>query len=342
MHCTTNFPRRAGLTLLLAIALAGCGKIKPDAEPEAYRERVEAKRQKAACTSPEAYNRLKDLLFDQVIEQYKGHKANLDTLADYSSARMEDPVVEGSDPLLDITRCKGRFILDIPPGAERAFAGERRLQADVRYTAQAAADGSGFVYQLSQAEPLVTRLAGFNLDSGGYRPPPAIDEQSGLRDETVAEGRLAEQNSRLPGLAQLPASAPNQNNIHPVQPDRVEARKAVLPPENEQLRSRPADEAGEAAVRAFYHALSAGDGAAASARVIAEKRRTGAFSPQAISRFYGALPDPIQLTKIVPLGRGAYRVRYRYSAGRSHCDGSALVSLTDSGLIRSIKALNGC
>ncbi|MFC4595045.1 hypothetical protein [Sphingobium tyrosinilyticum] len=341
MQSTTNFPRRAGLTLLLAIALAACGKIKPNAEPEADRERVEAKRQKAACTSPGAYNRLKDLLFDQVIEQYKGHKANLDTLADYSSARMEDPVVEGSDPLLDITRCKGRFILDIPPGAERAFAGDRRLQADVRYTAQAAADGSGFVYQLSQAEPLVTRLAGFNLDSGGYRPPPAIDEQSGLGNETVAEGRLAEQNSKL-ALAQLPASARNQNNVHRVQPDRVEARKAVLPPENEQLRSRPADEAGETAVRAFYNALSAGDGAAASARVIAEKRRTGAFSPQAISRFYGALPDPIRLTKIVPLGRGAYRVRYRYSAGRSHCDGSALVSLTDSGFIRSIKALNGC
>lgn len=107
----------------------------------------------------------------------------------------------------------------------------------------------------------------------------------------------------------------------------------------------PAGEAGEATVRAFYEALGAGDGEAASALVIAEKRSSPAYSPEAISRFYGGLPEPIRMTEVLPLGRSAYRVRYRYSAGRSPCDGTAVVTLTrrdGRDLIRSIQTPGGC
>lgn len=114
-----------------------------------------------------------------------------------------------------------------------------------------------------------------------------------------------------------------------------------------QPRGEPRSEggSGEATIRVFYEALGAGDGERASAQVIAEKRSSGAFSPGAISRFYGDLPEPIRLTEIAPLARGVYRVSYRYAAGRSPCDGRAIVSLThrgDRNLIRSIRALNGC
>jgi hypothetical protein len=102
---------------------------------------------------------------------------------------------------------------------------------------------------------------------------------------------------------------------------------------------------GEATVRAFYGALGAGNGAAASSQVIPEKRSSRAFSPGAISRFYGRLPEPLKLTSIVPVSGGAYRVTYRYSAGRSRCNGSAVVKLANRGdrdLIRSIQSLSGC
>ena len=79
------------------------------------------------------------------------------------------------------------------------------------------------------------------------------------------------------------------------------------------------------------------------------ERRTSAdsstLSPGAISRFYGQLPEPLKLTAIVPVAGGAFRVTYRYSAGRSRCNGSAVVRLTNRGgrnLIRSIQALTGC
>jgi hypothetical protein len=79
--------------------------------------------------------------------------------------------------------------------------------------------------------------------------------------------------------------------------------------------------------------------------VIEEKRSNTAFSPDRISRFYGGLREPLRLTAITPVGPNDYRVRYRYSAGRSECRGDAVVSLTARDgrkFIRSIRALSGC
>jgi hypothetical protein len=102
---------------------------------------------------------------------------------------------------------------------------------------------------------------------------------------------------------------------------------------------------GEATIRAFYGALGTGNGPAASLQVIPEKRSKGAFSPGAMSRFYGRRPEPIRLTSVAPLGANSYRVTYDYSAGRSRCNGSAVVKLTSRGgrnLVRSIRSLSGC
>ena len=98
-------------------------------------------------------------------------------------------------------------------------------------------------------------------------------------------------------------------------------------------------------VRAFYGALGRGDGEAASALVVAEKRSSRAYSPRAIQRFYGGLREPLRLTAVAPLGDRAFRVAYRYSAGRSRCDGAAVVRLASRDgrdLVRSIRALDGC
>jgi hypothetical protein len=72
---------------------------------------------------------------------------------------MEEPVVKSRDEELNVTVCTGTFILELPPGVENAFDGERRLTAEIEYAAQAAADASGLVYQMSGAEPIIYRLA---------------------------------------------------------------------------------------------------------------------------------------------------------------------------------------
>jgi uncharacterized protein YecT (DUF1311 family) len=87
---------------------------------------------------------------------------------------METPVAIGRDEVLNVTNCTGRFILELPPGAERGFGGERRLVADIAYTAHAAADGSGFVYRMSGAEPIVARLAAFDMQGRTFAPPVRV------------------------------------------------------------------------------------------------------------------------------------------------------------------------
>ena len=328
MRAVTNLITTGGMTV--ALALGGCGKAKQDDARDAAPARATAKRQQMACASSAAYDRLKGLLFDQAIAAHDGLKANLDSLADYSVVRMEEPVVVASDPELDLTRCKGRFILELPPGAERAFGGERRLRANIDYTAQAAADGNGLVYRLAGAEPIVERLATFNLTSVAYRPPPAIDEREGGSEgpepATIVQGG---ERSELP--ADDVAPEPRSRSV-------TDERGATREVASE-------NSGGEATVRAFYDALGAGDGRAASSRIVPEKRSGRAFTADGMSRFYGGLAEPIRLTAIEPISGGAYRVRYRYSAGRSRCEGSAVVRLTNRAgdiFIRSIEALNGC
>lgn len=357
MRVVMSLADAGGIALALAIALGGCSKVKQIDPRDVGKARVQAKRQQTACASPAAYGRLKGLLFDQAISAHSADRANLDTLADYSSARMDDPVVKGWDPALDVTQCKGHFTLEFPPGAERAFAGKRRLEADLEYTAQAAADGNGFVYQVKGGEPIVAQLAAFNLASAAYRPPPAMDErptepqslEPTALDQADASNaaRGATPTQGVPPVEQRPVSRPPGPVPRPPSPPtltRVAPERTVLA-SGKQSRIPGEGKTGEATVRAFYHALGTGDGVSASAQVIPEKRSSRAFSPQAISRFYGTLPEPIRLTQIVPLSHGAYRVSYRYSAGRSHCNGSAIVSLAtrgDRNFIRTIRALRGC
>lgn len=348
MHVARN-PITRGIALAFAIALTGCGELKQNEPRDPGKVRADVKRQQSACASSGAYDRLKNVVFDQAIGAHKGDRANLDTLADYSIARLEDPVVKDWNHELAVTRCEGRFILQFPPGAERAFGGERRLQADIEYTAQAAADGSGLVYQIEGVQPIVARLAAFNLSSGAFKPPPAIDErQAGPEAPEPTVIAQAETPSPAPSAAPKrstsvakPEPAPPARRPSPA-PERVAERADPAP---RPAPHAPAGDGGEATVRAFYGALGAGNGAAASARIVPEKRTSRTYSPEAMSRFYGGLREPIRLTGVEALSGGRYRVSYRYSAGRSRCDGSAVVRLANRdgrALIRSIRALNGC
>jgi hypothetical protein len=336
MRRVTKLNRAVVMGVILTATVGGCGKIKQSDQAVVAEVRNDAKRQKGACASSAAYVRLKGLLFDRAILQHEGSRANLDTLADYTVARMEDPVVQGWDPALDVTSCGGRFILEIPPGAERGFGGERRLQANIDYTAQATADGAGYVYKLSGADPIVAKLAAFNLTSVRFRPPAAIDD--GESRYEVSESTAP--TSDHPSIAAT--EGPELAETSP--PPRVVEREGTSrAPESSPAFAR--GNPGEGTIRAFYAALGSGDGAAASAQMIPEKRSSAAFSPNAMSRFYGQLSEPIRLTGIEPLSSGAYRVSYRYSAGRSRCDGSAVVSLAHRiarDFIRSIRASNGC
>ncbi len=147
----------------LACSLPACDWMSkqdpPGAKTEAELKAERDERIRRACASEATYDRLKELAFDQAAQLRKQDPRALDDLAAASVVRMEEPVVKSRDEDLNVTVCTGRFILELPPGAENAFDGERRLTAKIEYAAQAAADDSGMVYQMSGAEPIVYRLA---------------------------------------------------------------------------------------------------------------------------------------------------------------------------------------
>lgn len=116
------------------------------------------------CGSNATYGRLKEVVFEEAFRLRNDDPTALDTLAASAVVRMENPVVRSRDEGVGTTVCAGRFVLELPPGAERGFNGERRLVADVEYAAQSAADGSGLVFQLEGADAIVRRLAAFGLD----------------------------------------------------------------------------------------------------------------------------------------------------------------------------------
>ncbi|MEA3009815.1 MAG: hypothetical protein QOJ91_1507 [Sphingomonadales bacterium] len=210
------------LILLLAgtsALLSGCDWMKKKEAPAEkskgelasdQRERI-----RKACASDATYARLKELVFDEAARIRNSDPRNLDPLAAAAVVRMEDPVVKSRDDELNVTVCSGRFILELPPGAENAFDGKRRLDAQVEYAAQAAVDGSGLVYQMDGAEPIIYRLATFGmkgqptrLEAGGPRrlpPPPAVASADPTLMPPVAD--IAPRPAPVPPAAR-PAAAP--------------------------------------------------------------------------------------------------------------------------------------
>ena len=153
----------AGLSLLLIAACDLAPAPKAAEEQKASAAAATARQLRRACASEVTFNRLKALAFDDALKVREGGRTTLDALAGASVLRMENPVAKSRDPELNVTVCSGRMVIELPPGTQDAFGGERRLTADVEYSAQEAADGSGLVYQLQGAEPIIYRLAALDL-----------------------------------------------------------------------------------------------------------------------------------------------------------------------------------
>jgi uncharacterized protein YecT (DUF1311 family) len=110
------------------------------------------------CSSQATYDLIKRELFRRAAQLRGSDQATYDKLANYAVIRMENPVLESQDTSTGAANCSGSLSLDLPP--EVAVAGGRRtLMSDVDYTVQPAADGSGTVVLLRNADAIVAPLA---------------------------------------------------------------------------------------------------------------------------------------------------------------------------------------
>jgi hypothetical protein len=110
------------------------------------------------CGSQGTYDLLKRELFRRAAQLRGSDQAAYDKLAAYAAVRVENPVLESDDKDSGAVNCSGSVSLDLPPGVA-AVGGRRTLTSDVDYTLQQAADGSGTVVLLRNADAIVAPLA---------------------------------------------------------------------------------------------------------------------------------------------------------------------------------------
>jgi hypothetical protein len=159
-----------------------------------------------------------------------------------------------------------------------------------------------------------------------------------------------------PGSGEAPSAAQDLPG-DPAEPIEAAAR-TVAPPSVAEPRqavqdAAPAEDAAPAGgagavatVRAFYSALSAGDGGSASQLVVPAKRRSGPLSAGALTRYYSSFRRPLRVRRIDAVDGDTVRVAYDYvlADGRL-CRGTAAVDVVpsgDGGLVSGIRTQGPC
>jgi uncharacterized protein YecT (DUF1311 family) len=110
------------------------------------------------CASKATYDLIKRELFRRAAQVRGSDAAAYDNLSHYAVIRMENPVMESQDSATGAVNCSGSLSLDLPPGVA-VVGGRRSLMADLDYTVESAADGTGDVVVLRNADAIVTPLA---------------------------------------------------------------------------------------------------------------------------------------------------------------------------------------
>jgi len=110
------------------------------------------------CASKSTYDAIKRELFRRAAQVRGSDQAAFANLAGVAVLRMENPVLENPDSGESYSNCSGSLSLDLPPGVA-VVGGRTSLTADVDYRVQRAADNSGNVVVLGNADAIVTPLA---------------------------------------------------------------------------------------------------------------------------------------------------------------------------------------
>ena len=149
-----------GIVLLLVVVWFFSTNRNPDQDKLADNEIAQgaAPDPQKRCASKATYDMIKRDLFRRAAQLRGSDQAAYDKLAAFAVLRMDNPVLESQDSGTGALNCAGSLSLDVPPGVT-VVGGRRTLTADVEYTIQPAADGSGDVVLLRNADAIVAPLA---------------------------------------------------------------------------------------------------------------------------------------------------------------------------------------
>jgi hypothetical protein len=167
----------------------------------------EAPSREKLCASKTTYDLIKRDLFRRAAQVRGSDQAAYDQLAAYAVLRMENPVMESEDSATGAINCSGSLSVDLPPGVA-VVGGRRTLTSDVDYTVQPAADGSGTVVLLRNADALVTPLATLSRTAQPAPESPSLITNEAAPAEPGAQAPAATPPAEAPGSPQITASRP--------------------------------------------------------------------------------------------------------------------------------------
>lgn len=178
-----------GVLILLLLIAYFAGNRNPDQDKlkDSQITKSQAAAPEKRCSSQATYDLIKRELFRRAAKLRGSDQAAYDRLAAYAVVRMENPVLENQDQASGSVTCSGSLSLDLPPGVA-AVGGRRSLMSDVDYTLQPAADDSGVVVLLRNADSIIAPLA--TLARIGV-PAQAETEQNEITPEQAAETPVA-------------------------------------------------------------------------------------------------------------------------------------------------------
>ncbi len=303
----------------LLLSLAGCDKLRDGAESRAQVPLVnrvldpqEAQKLAAQlCSATNTYERLKIAAFRQAARVRGSDSAPFDRLAAFATIRMEEPLVVSGERAPRLIRCSARMAIDLPPGTS-AMNGARSLASDVAFSAQPAADGTGLVWTLSAAEPIVYPLATLRRVSGEeFLPAPVVPAIFGTPQppQPAAQApanELAEAQVPAPAIpAQAPAdptpAAEDPPAVPVKQADPPVARPAAVPADHIAKRvpePRPVKRVGKPKPAERTHAVDV-PRKKAEARAAPEKRHAKKAAPE-VKHSHKAKPAPKPVAKVAP------------------------------------------
>ena len=211
-----------GGLVVLVLAVAYFATVRNSNQDKLSQNEVAQNEQQAKAPSPEklcssnrTYDLIKHELFRRAAQLRGSDQAAFDQLSAYAVVRMENPVMESQDSSTGAVNCSGSLSLDLPPGV--AIVGSRRtLTADVDYTVQPAADGSGDVVLLRNADSVVAPLAtlakvnqpSLSAPATGLNAPPEMNGAAPQRPATTSPPQpLPQQHQPASPTAQSSAAA---------------------------------------------------------------------------------------------------------------------------------------
>ena len=156
------------------------------------------------CASSNTYDLLKRELFRRAAQLRGTDQAAYDRLSAYAVLRMENPVMESEDKSNGAVNCAGSLSLDLPPGVA-VVGGRRTLMSDIDYTVTPAADGSGNVVLLRNADAIIAPLA--TLARTEQPTQPTTNEVANQPQETNQAAPQPEQPAPAPPQATPQPSA---------------------------------------------------------------------------------------------------------------------------------------